>query len=194
MLTAAAAAIAPVAMLGFVRRQGDGLSLPYGDVNGIGGHVLSDDDVPEVLRLPAGEPRHGPLDGFLTNRQGAVESHLTFVGIRYLVILPVPGADPETLFWIGLRQSEPVTAADISSFEAVARQAASLLSAPEPPAVVTERLQRLELTAQLLPELLRVLDVRQVFGVLSTISGKALPHDLLALGMLNDDLSEVTVY
>ena len=180
-------------MLGFVRRQGDGLSVPYADVNGVGGHVLSEEDVPEVLRLPVTEPRHGPADRFL-NLQRAIESHLTFVGVRHLVVLPVPGVDQETLLWIGLRQSEPVTAVDIGKFEAVAQQASSILSAPESPAVVSERLQRLELTAELLPELLRVLDVRQIFAVLSAISGKALPHDLLALGVMSDDLTELTVY
>src|SRR4029453_3891599 len=87
-----------------------------------------------------------------------------------------------------------ITPAEMSRFQSVVQQAASMLSVPEPASVMTERLSRLELTAELLPEPLRVLDIRQIFGVLSAISGKALPHDLLALGVLSDDLSEVTVY
>lgn len=85
-LTAAANAIAPVAMLGLVRRQGpDSLSLPYADSNGLGGHILETADVAEVFQPPATEPRHGPIDRLLSNRQGAVESHLTFVGVQYIV-------------------------------------------------------------------------------------------------------------
>jgi transcriptional regulator with GAF, ATPase, and Fis domain len=193
-LIAAAGAIAPVAVVGFVRRQDrDTLSIHYADANGIGGHVLADDEVAEVFRLPA-EFREGPIDRLFVNRSGAVESHLTLVGVHYVVTLPIPGADVETVFWVGLRRAESPTADEISGLRAVAEQAGALLTAPEPTGVAMERLARLELTAQLLPALLQVLDVRQIFGVLSTISGQAVAHDLLALGLMSDDLTQVTVY
>jgi hypothetical protein len=94
-LTAAANAIAPVAMLGFGRRQSpNSLSIHYGDVNRIGGAGHTRRDVQARISRAAG---------------------------------------------------------------------ASMLSAPEPASVMTERLSRLEPTAELLPKLLRVLDVRQIF-------------------------------
>jgi two-component system NtrC family response regulator len=57
-----------------------------------------------------------------------------------------------------------------------------------------ERLLRLEGVAELLPELFSVLDIRTVFGRVSEISRRVLPHDVVGLGMYSDDYSEMTLY
>jgi GAF domain-containing protein len=42
--------------------------------------------------------------------------------------------------------------------------------------------------------LFSVLDIRKVFGRVSEITRKVLPHDVVGLGMYNDDFSELTLY
>jgi len=52
---------------------------------------------------------------------------------------------------------------------------------------VAERLRRFELAAELLPAILRVLDVREVLDRLSSVAKRALPHDPLILRCATTD-------
>ncbi len=56
------------------------------------------------------------------------------------------------------------------------------------------QLRRLEAAAHLLPALLHVLDVREVFDRLSMIAKRALPHDVLQLRIFSEDLKSLTTY
>ena len=57
-----------------------------------------------------------------------------------------------------------------------------------------ERLRRLETLAELLPALTGVLDVRQVFGRLSEITRRVLPHDAMAIALFAGHPNQVRVY
>ncbi len=76
----------------------------------------------------------------------------------------------------------------------LAELGSSILTGSDASASERERLQRLEGAAELLPELFSVLDIRKVFGRVSEIARKVLPHDVVGLGMYSDDLSEMTLY
>src|SRR5262249_35230450 len=96
--------------------------------------------------------------------------------------------------WIGTSDPNPLTSDQMVRLGRLAEESAGLVNRPILPDEASERLRRLELAAEMLPALLRVLDVREVFDRLSTIAKRSLPHDLLTLGLLTDDLSEVMMY
>jgi transcriptional regulator with GAF, ATPase, and Fis domain len=96
-------------------------------------------------------------------------------------------------FWIAAPNADALTADQLARLEMVASDAARLLEAPSGPDV-RERFARLERAAELVPALLHVLDIREVFERLSIAARRALPHDLLLLRLFNEDCSQITVY
>src|SRR5262249_23153240 len=101
---------------------------------------------------------------------------------------------PATRFWVGVSDPNPLTSEQLLRLGDAANGSARLLSASVSPDEETGRLRRLESAAALLPALLHVLDVREVFDRLSTTAKQAWPHDLLLLYLLNEDLSKATLY
>ena len=57
-----------------------------------------------------------------------------------------------------------------------------------------DRLRRLAVTDEILPTLTGVLDIRAVFGRLSAIAQRVLPHDALGLPVISDDRQAVIPY
>ena len=58
----------------------------------------------------------------------------------------------------------------------------------------TDRLRKLEALAELLPMIARSLDVREVFGRVSEVAKRVLPHDAFALVLLTEDREHVRIY
>jgi transcriptional regulator with GAF, ATPase, and Fis domain len=92
--------------------------------------------------------------------------------------------------------SEPVTPDDaqVRVLAQIASMAATLLQEPVTADHRDERARRLESAAGLLPALLQLVDVREVFDRLSDVSQDALPHDMLTLGLFNEAFTELTLY
>ena len=192
-LTAAASDVAPSAAVGVSRRLGGGqVSILIADTHGIGELVLPDDTVPDVVMPTAGPPRVASI--VASDGRQPFEWYLGVDGVRHLVSVAVPGVISETRFWIGLTTADPPVSPLMDSLEHVAHRVTALLNAELSPDDAKERHRRLELAAGLLPALTRALDVREVFDRLSAISRDALPHDMLMLGLFNDDLTTLTLY
>jgi transcriptional regulator with GAF, ATPase, and Fis domain len=195
VLTAAANAVVPTAIVGFVRSLDQSrVSVLYSYTYGIGEYLVENGDLPDVFSPSAEGPRHADAGAIDANAARPIEWHLLFAGVRRVISLPMASFDPAARFWVGLADPSPLTAQQIAGFEAVAETCAELLRATTPPDHDLAHLRRLELAARLLPALRRVLDVREVFDRLSTISRDPLPHDLLVLGLFNDDFTTVTMY
>jgi transcriptional regulator with GAF, ATPase, and Fis domain len=192
-LARAANAIAPSAALGLAQRANDGrVSILYADIHGLGEALPAADDLPPVLR-PSGD---GLLSADLpaAGADRPMEWYLGLDGVERLVSVRVPGLRLDTRLWIGLSSRPELTVPQIVDIEALAETTAALLGAPPSPDAAAEQHRRLELAAGLLPALTRVLDVREVFDRLSTISREALPHDMLMLGVFDDSLTTLTLY
>ena len=186
-------AVIPSVAVGFSRvLDDDRVSVLYASRYGIGGYILAAADVPEVLS-PTSESRR-MVAALNAETSGAIEWQLFHADVRHLRSLPVPGVDPAARFWIGLAHDVSLTPDQESALDAVGATSARVLTASVPLDETAHQLQRLELAAKLLPALLRVLDVRGVFDLLSTISQEALPHDMLTLGVFNDDCSMLTLF
>lgn len=192
-LTASVNAVVPSAILGFCRMlQDTRVSVLYWHPYGLGEYILEASDVPAILLPSSDGPRQADITALESNPPGALEWLLRFAGAVGVVSLPVPRDDPRARLWIGPSDPKPLGTNELVQLEAVADKGAALLNAPIPSEEAAERLRRFELAAELLPAVLRVLDVREVFDRLSEVARRALPHDLLILRLLNEDVSKIT--
>jgi transcriptional regulator with GAF, ATPase, and Fis domain len=188
-------AVVPAAAIGFARRLPDGrVSVLYSSSQGLTLHIADSPDVPELLQPSTPGILQTNIDATDANALRAVEWQLRFIGVHRLLSVRVPGFEPATRFWIGLPSPNPLTLGQVEALEALAVTSVQVLTSPVSKQETDERLRRLELAAELLPALLHVLDVREVFDRLSTTANRALPHDVLLLRRFNDDLSTVAVF
>jgi hypothetical protein len=104
------------------------------------------------------------------------------------------GVQRETRFWVGLATPDALTVEPQRGLNAVAETSVRALTAEITADESVLRLERLELAAALLPPLLRVLDVREVFDHLSKIARAALPHDMLTLGLFDENDTTLTMF
>jgi transcriptional regulator with GAF, ATPase, and Fis domain len=194
-LTDAAHALLPTAALGLSRSAGDGLvSVVYLSSQGIGSHLIPADDLPSGLRPTAvGFTEIMPTE-IEARPDAATEWQLRFYGVQRVLAAAVPGVDPATRLWLGRADTDAPSSSEIAGLERLASSCAGILNQQPSAAEQLERWQRLDLAAGLLPALLHVLDVREVFTRLSAAARLALPHDRLLLTQFSDDLTLATVY
>jgi transcriptional regulator with GAF, ATPase, and Fis domain len=67
-------------------------------------------------------------------------------------------------------------------------------SAPEGPALLTERLRRLEALDPLFVTVAETLDIREVFQQVAAVAREAVPHDFLTLGLFSEDRWTARLY
>src|ERR1700752_4244616 len=194
-LTQAAHAIVPIQSFGFVTSLDDArLSMFFVHPNGMSQHVVQRIDVPTVLRPSIEEGRQEETTWIGANPEAAVEWLLSLGNVRRLVSVPVPGIDPVIRGWFGFSSTDALTQEQIHALESTLGESRHLLWPATSSHEAGMQLQRLEEAAQLLPALLHVLDVREVFDRLSVNAKRALPHDLLLLRVFSEDLSQLTTY
>ncbi len=190
-IAAAVDSIRTCAILGLARRIDATLSETiYSYRFGVGGFVSPIDRVPVPLRSTSDRVENAPCFA----GAGAVEWHLDFAGAKHLVSVPLEKHEPATRLWFGFVDPAAPTADERHALESLGKRVSRLLERPLSTADETTRLQRLELAAGLLPALMQVLDIREVFDPLSEISKRALPHDMLTLGVFDDELTRITMY
>jgi transcriptional regulator with GAF, ATPase, and Fis domain len=181
-------------MIGLAWTDAEGVRVVHASSHGIGAHVVSESELPAVLR-PSSAGAAGAaaaLDTAIEERPIEWSWHVH--GVRRVYTTAVPGQDVPTALWVGLDDTAALDAAAGRRFGEVAASVAELLRQTPPPAHEVAVLRRLDAAAALLPALIGVLDVREVFTRLSVIGGRALPHDLLTLGLFDDALTAMTVY
>ena len=96
--------------------------------------------------------------------------------------------------WMGFPDPDPLAVEQLEALEAALQANADLLWPGVSSEEASVQLRRLEEAAHLLPALLHVLDVREVFDRLSVIAKRALAHDLLVLRIFSEDLKSLTTY
>jgi hypothetical protein len=193
-LTDAARAVAPALMFGVARTLADGrVSVWFSHTNGLGEYIVPRALVPAVL-LPDGEPQDADGAAVLAAGQGPVEWLLNYEGMKRVAAARMTGTECPASVWLALSSAEPLTGEQHARLRAFGESAANLLAIPPSADEAITRLKRLDSSAQLLPDLLHVLDVQEVFDRLAAIAKHALPHDLLLLRLISDDLSSVSIF
>jgi two-component system response regulator AtoC len=194
-LIQAASAVVPVASLGCARRLDDGrLSVLCASRHGLNEYVLPLSEAPDALQ-PSDEARRDVAShAIASNVSGALEFYWRLAGVQRVVSLGLAESEYRARFWIGLSEDAPLSERQVLDLDAVRRNAADTLNVITSSDQTEAQLRRLERAAGLLPALLEGLDVRAVFERLSAISDAALPHDMLTLGLFNDELTVLTLY
>jgi transcriptional regulator with GAF, ATPase, and Fis domain len=168
------------------------LHVLHWSMHGLGAHVVPPADAPAVLRADGG---HATMEAACppAHQDQPIEWWWQNAGVGRVVSACIPGLATPTRLWVGLDGDSAASPAALQAIEDAARQAGPLLVAtPQEADLAT--LRRLEAAAAVLPALLGVLDVREVFTRLSGIGGAALPHDLLTLGLFDASLTAMTVH
>ena len=164
-------------------------SLLHWYAQGLSEWVLPLRALPSALRLTGAEPRQADVDSLA---EPAIEQFLRDVGAARMASAWVPGAAHPTRLWMALNDARAFADAQLVQLSAAAAAAAPLLQTVAADRV--EELRRLELAAGVLPTLLEVLDVRDVFDHLSRAAAPALPHDILVAVLFSDDLLTYSVF
>jgi two-component system response regulator AtoC len=195
-LTEASNAIVPTLAMGFARQLDDGrVSIFYSHPYGIIDYVLAPADVPDALAPARDGVRQAGAEVIRANTDQPTAWQFSIAGVRRVISFSLPTTNRATRCWIGLRDDAGPTDEQVRALEQVAMRAgAALVPGHDAGGQSAEELRRLEIVAGLLPTLLTVLDIREVFDRVSSISQAAVPHDMLTLGLFNDDLSQLTLY
>jgi transcriptional regulator with GAF, ATPase, and Fis domain len=114
--------------------------------------------------------------------------------VRRVASFSVPDSEPLIRTWFGGLTPDSLTYEQMRALEAVVRESRAQLWPTASSGGANEQLCRLEETSHLLPALLHVLDVREVFDRLSVIARRALPHDVLMLRVFSEDLKSLMTY
>ena len=138
------------------------------------------------------------------NRDGLIESRLLMTGshegeqcepLRHILTVPVPRVgDSRALLIVGVAAERTPASADLARIDTLASTIAGMLARRESRETELERLRRLEKVEALLPALVHVLDVREIFERLSAITNDVIPHEFATAALFNDSLTEVSVY
>jgi hypothetical protein len=94
----------------------------------------------------------------------------------------------------GAAPADSLTDGEVQQLRDLAARVASIAVAGEPPAVREQRLARIEALDDVLRALAGTLDVREVFGQLSEIARRVLPHDSALIFNVGEDRRRVKMY
>ena len=182
-LTAGANAVIPTCVIGFAREREDGrISVLCSHPHGVSEHVVAASELPDVLSPQSGDWLYEDDSRIRAKPDHPVEWQMTIAGVHGVVAVTVPGSQPATRFFAGLLEDRKPTSEQMRGLESLVGNSVQILQGPTTSEIANLQLRRLERVAQLLPALLDVLDVREVFDRLSSISQAALPHEMLTWG------------
>ncbi len=174
--------VSPFHSVGFVRSLDDvRVAMLVEHPNGVSEHVLARSEVPASLRPSMESARQEETTWIGANPTGVAEWLLALGNVRRVASFHVPNLEPVIRLWIGFTEPAALSDQQLRAIETAVHENTGLLWPPVSSDEERVHLQRLEETAGLLPPLLHVLDVREVFNRLSVIARRALPHDLLLL-------------
>ncbi len=147
-------------------------------LRGQGGRVVRIADAPRELDV-----RH------------ALDREIVGSGALSLLAGPIRrGEAPLGGLWFASKQRDAFSERDEVTLAAIADLLAVALEHERLTDAERLRLRRHRDLEQLVPTLARALDVREVFGQISEIAQKVLPHDRMALGLLEDEGRSVRIY
>jgi transcriptional regulator with GAF, ATPase, and Fis domain len=191
LLSTAADALAPHAILGITREDAGEVSVLCAFGFGLGAYSMPSSQLPAPLRPSAKGIHQAPHETTDGVGHSFINWHLTTIGVKQLLSFPIEDGGPPARFWVGLRELSHPSADQMNRFQDIARECGRVLRDTEPPA---RRATKLELLDGLLTTLMGVLDIRHVFDRVSEIAAKVLPHDALGIAELLDDGDRVRVH
>jgi hypothetical protein len=114
--------------------------------------------------------------------------------LAQILTLPVAGADPPAVLVAGFGSPRGLSDGDMARLDSLGPAVRELCERTESDREELERLRRLEAVDELLPALFKVLDLREIFDRLSSITKDVIPHDFANVGMFSDNLTELSLF
>ena len=184
--------VVPAAAFGFTRRMEDGrTSIFHIYPQGLGEWILADDLVPTLVLPSSDEAQQSDLAALTLDPNGAFERFLSDNGVGRVFSIPMPRCAPARM-WVATPGSGALGADHVARLMHVADGSHDLFTTDDDARVA--QLHRLELAANVLPTLLGVLDLREVFDRLSMAAQPAMPHDSMVVILFDDALTKFSVY
>jgi transcriptional regulator with GAF, ATPase, and Fis domain len=187
--------VVPAPVAGLAQRVDDSrVSVLICHANGVSQLLLPNDEVVETF-VPERDGTHQQDTSFASDESKMALAWMLALGrVQRIASVRAPSGGPSTRLWIGLTDPAPVTDAQLAQLVSVAEANARPPIASGSGADADERHERMERASKLLPALLHVLDIREVFDRVSSIAREALPHDRLLLRLFSDDLTKMSVF
>jgi hypothetical protein len=199
-LFAKARARLPVTGLGVMQFDGaSAVVLTYVDVFGTTAHRA---DLSTIL--PAVQP-HGSGIGRVTasdmesDSPSLFEARVFLVGmppdirnalpVAQALSVPIPNLTVPRVLIVGMAAAVEPDPRQIADLRELAEEVGTLINRAETADEELARLRRLEMVESVMPALIPVLDVRQIFTHLSETTKDALPHDFLGVSELSQNQS-----
>jgi transcriptional regulator with GAF, ATPase, and Fis domain len=200
-----AAEVLPVRGLGVVHEDGpEHVIFNYGDGFGATAYRCIAAGVPEGLRpreASRGLTRIERID-LEANPDGLVETRILHPGcsleirrefaVHQAVAIGVP--DEAATLVIAIAEPMDLTASHTAAIEGLAARVADFMRRVESDEEERELSRRLEVVAGMLPALIRVLDIREIFDQVSSIAKDVLRHDFASLGLFEENLTHLVLY
>jgi transcriptional regulator with GAF, ATPase, and Fis domain len=150
-------------------------------------------DMPPALRAPA----TGITASRLTvdaDTSRPIDRVMSFGSLDSVVTMPLGPGHPAATMFAAMSEERPFTDDEIGAVAAFARRVDQLAAAGEPLDVRERRLLRYDALSTVLSALGTALDIRDIFGRLSTLTRAILPHDTAVVGMFEGDGSTIRPY
>jgi transcriptional regulator with GAF, ATPase, and Fis domain len=195
----------PLLGLGIVQWDGaDRAVLSYVDATGATAHRIARGDLPDPARPGIQVPgrlvstadgrRSLGVIGARVLLEGLPEDVRAALPVVQALTFPMLHVDVPATLIMGLSTPGEPTDGQMAVIRALVSEVGELLSGRERPGDELVRLRRLDAIEGVMPALISVLDIRQIFATLSAATQNGMPHDLLSVGTFSDDLTEVTTY
>jgi transcriptional regulator with GAF, ATPase, and Fis domain len=139
-------------------------------------------DLPTALRTPLDAAVRLARVTDLMDAGTPVIRFLSVFGLTSLCAAPFDGG----ALFAAYESADAAATADVRALAVCASDLVARSRRPETPAEEEWRLTRVDRLADMLPVLSTALDVRQLFGHLSTVAQRVMPHDLAVVGLLED--------
>jgi transcriptional regulator with GAF, ATPase, and Fis domain len=185
-------AIVPAAAFGFTRRVDERCSSIFHVYpQGSGEWILSNEAIPSLVIPSAAATVSDTLTSLTIDPAGALERFLSDNGVGRVTSLPIPRSELSR-FWVATPSAASLSGDQLQKLNSLAGSIDGLFTSDEADHI--KQLHRLELSAQVLPTLLGVLDLREVFDRLSMAAQPAMPHDAMVVILFDENLTKFSIY
>jgi transcriptional regulator with GAF, ATPase, and Fis domain len=156
-------------------------------------NLLRHSNLPRTFRVLSESQGVAPslLDSDL---DGAIGCALPSARLGSVIGSPLGSGRPSAIMWAALADDRPIEEGEIRALARFAIRVDALAAAGEPPDVRERRLVRYNALRGVLSTLASALDVRDVFGRLSMLARKILPHDSAVAAMFEGDGGTVSLH
>jgi transcriptional regulator with GAF, ATPase, and Fis domain len=176
----------PFAAIGLVQSAADGrVHFDIRTPVAASANRLRPEDLPTALHAPIAAPMCTHLQPG-SNPARAIDRLTAHFDLDSMALVPLGSHGQSPAIWAALADSRAIADDEMEALHAIGERVVALCEAGEPDATRQHRLARFDRMSGILPTLAAALDVRDVFGTLSSLTRDILPHDSAIIATFED--------